>query len=342
MVGKRPTIKDVAELAGVSFKTVSRVINNQPGVSEEMKARVQEAIRELGYVVNYSARSLASGQRHAIGVVIPRFTDPRVLDLVYHIGDLTEKQKLPLIILNRPNVKDESGIQSFIGSGLLAALLLVAPRSIERYLPLIEALQIPTVVIESRVACEPEPDIGLPIPCIVSDNRGGARQGVEHLIALGHHRIAYVSGSNSSQNRLRLGGYRQALKEHDIRLRDEFILSGSWSWSSGYECASRAMELANPPTALFCANDNMALGSMCALKERGYSIPRDVSILGFDDIPAAQRSQPPLTTIRQQTKTMVGQAIDLLLRARDGETMESGIRVLSTKLIERDSCAPPP
>lgn len=342
MAGKRPTIKDVAELAGVSFKTVSRVINDQPGVSEEMKERVQAAIDELGYVVNYSARSLASGQRHAIGVVIPRFTDPRVLDLVYHIGDLTETHKLPLIILNRPDLRDESGVQSFIGSGLLAALLLVAPRSLDRYLPLIQSLQIPTAVIESRVEPEPGQEVDVPIPCIVSDNRGGAERGVECLIELGHRRIAYISGTSSSQSRLRLAGYRQALRNHGLAFRKDYVLAGGWTWSSGYECACQAVQLSEPPTALFCANDNMALGSMCALKERGYVVPEDMSILGFDDIPAARWSQPALSTVRQQTKAMVAQAIDLLLRARDGERVESGVRALKTELIERASCAPPP
>jgi DNA-binding LacI/PurR family transcriptional regulator len=149
MQTRRPTIKDVARRAGVSFKTVSRVLNEQSGVRDQVRVRVRQAIADLGYVVNYSARTLASNTNRTIGVVVSRITDPRVFDLLHHIGEVSEQYRVGIMILTRPSFSNEITLSSFVGHGMVGSLLLISPRSVEPYLPIVDALQIPTVVCES-------------------------------------------------------------------------------------------------------------------------------------------------------------------------------------------------
>jgi LacI family transcriptional regulator len=340
MSSKRPTIKDVARVAGVSFKTVSRVINEQPGVSDVVRERVRAAVAELGYVVNYSARSLVTGGTRTLGVVIPRMTDPHGLDLIAHIGSVCEQRQLDLIIVTRPAVADELSMSSFVGHGLAGALLFVAPRHMGRYLPFVRALHIPTVVIESMRVDEQGRLLPAAVPCVSSDHRGGAAEGVAYLCALGHRRVAFLGGSPSSQSRLRELGYRDALAERGMGLIPEYVRPGDWSWESGCAQMAALLALDAPPTAVFCASDNVALGAMRAVQRSGLRVPEDVSILGFDDITAAQHSDPSLSTIRQPSLRMVEIAIDLLERGLEGEELAAGNHLLPTSLVPRGSCAP--
>ncbi len=337
MAHKRPTIKDVASRAGVSFKTVSRVINGQRGVSAEVQARVRQAIAELGYVVNYSARSLAAGDSSVVGVVIPRMTDPRALDMIFHVGEIAERLDLGIIVLTRPMVDREMGFTQFIGHGIVGSLMVMGPRVVATYLPFVRALGIPTVVVEALM----EDTSQGAVPCIASDNYGGALAGVRYLCELGHRRIAYISGTDSNQNRMRYRGYVQALQEVGVEPEAGLVQEGRWTWQSGHEAARALCELPELPTAIFSANDTMALGAMAALQGQGLRIPEDISMLGFDDLYAAARSSPPLTTVRQPTSEMVERAFDLLLRARGGEEIPAENHVLPTELIVRSSCAPP-
>jgi LacI family transcriptional regulator len=337
MAHRRPTIKDVAQRAGVSFKTVSRVINEQRGVSDEVKERVRQAIAELGYVVNYSARSLAAGGSSVVGVVIPRLTDPRSLDLLAHVGEVAERLELGIIVLTRPILDSEIGFSQFIGHGIVGSLLLMSPRSVSAYLPFVRALDIPTVVVESLL----EDTSQGAVPCIASDNYGGALAATRYLCELGHRRIAFISGTDLSQNRLRHQGYLDALAEADIAPDASLVQAGRWNWQSGYEAARALIELEAPPTAIFCANDTMALGAILALRERGLRIPGDMSVMGFDDLPAAASSRPPLTTVRQPTTEMVERAFALLEGAKQGEPLPDENQVLPTELVIRASCGPP-
>lgn len=337
----RPTIKDVARRAGVSFKTVSRVINGQKGVRPEVRARVRAAIAELGYVVNYSARSLASGGSRTLGVIIPRITDPYTFQMIHHVGTVSEAAGLGVIILTRPSLTDELSISSFIGHGIVGSLLLVAPRSIEAYLPIIRTLGIPAAVMETQFLDEGDRPPALPIPCVASDNRRGAFQGVSYLADLGHTRIATITGGGAPQARLRLLGYHDALSAHGLAPVEGHIRHGKFTWESGYDQAVALLGADPTPTAIFCASDAMALGAVRACQDRGLSVPDDMSILGFDDIPEAATSSPPLTTVRQQAFEMARSAIHLLQRAMEGEDTPPGTHLFPTELVIRASCAPP-
>lgn len=329
-------------MADVSFKTVSRVINGQDGVRTETRERVLAAIADIGYVVNYSARSLAAGHNRTVGVVIPRITDPHTFHLAYHIGQLGEQCDCDVIILTSPSLADKDRVSSFIGHGIIGALLLIAPVSLEPYMPIIEALSLPAVMAETQFADEAGSPLSIPIPSVASDNRNGAREGVAHLIGLGHRRIGFIGGRDANQGRLRLMGYRDALRDGDISATPEYILPGSWTWDSGYAQAGRLLDLPQPPTAIFCANDNMALGAMRAIKERDLRVPEDISLLGFDDIPAAAMSDPPLSTVRQPAEEMMRLAFDLLVREMDDEHVPPRSYMLPTTLVVRSTCAPPP
>lgn len=342
MANCRPTIKDVARLAGVSFKTVSRVINGQEGVRDEVRARVRAAIAELGYVVNYSARSLASGRPRTIGVVIPRITDPHLFNLIYQIGEICERQGVSVIILAGPTLVDELSMSNFIGHGIVGALLLISPLGVDAYRPIANALDIPTVVMETLFLDDCGSAVQVGMPCVASDGRRGAYEAVEYLLDLGHRRIGFISGAFGGQGRLRLAGYRDALVDHGLPYDERLVLPGDWTWDAGYELAPHFLEMEEPPTAIFCANDLMALAAMRALHERGLQIPRDVSVLGFDDIPTAALSDPPLTTVRQLAPAMAQTAIDLLTRAMDGEDIPIENHLMSTVLMERASCGPVP
>ncbi len=341
MQTRRPTIKDVARQAGVSFKTVSRVINEQSGVRDQVRARVRHAIAELGYVVNYSARTLASSSNRTIGVVVSRITDPRVFDLLHHIGEVSEQYRVGIMILTRPSLSDEITLNSFVGHGMVGALLLISPRSIDPYLPIVDALQIPTVVCESAFVDSAGQPLDCGLSCIASDNRGGAYSGCRYLYDLGHRQIAYISGSDLGQNRLRFLGYCDALSAQNMRVVDEYVRPGDWSWESGYQQTCALLDLPRPPTAILCASDNMALGAIRAVTERGLRVPTDLSILGFDDIPAASNSAPPLSTIKQPAHAMVQMAIEALIRRMDGQQEPPGTTIMPTTLVERQSCAPP-
>lgn len=338
----RPTIKDVARHAGVSFKTVSRVINGQKGVREEVRARVRAAVAELGYVVNYSARALAAGRSRTLGVVIPRITDPYVFQMIHHVGSICEATGLGVIILTRPSLTDELSISNFVGHGIVGSLLLVAPHSIDAYLPIIRTLGIPAVMMESQFLGDPDRPPELPIPCVASDNRRGAYEGVSYLAVLGHRHIATVTGGGAPQARLRLQGYDDALAAHDLPRLKEHVRHGRFTWESGYDQAMALLDAQPAPTAIFGASDVMALGAMRACHDRGLRIPEDISILGFDDIPDAAASSPPLTTVRQQAFEMARSAIHLLQRAMEGESTPPLVHTLPTELVIRGSCAPPP
>jgi LacI family transcriptional regulator len=334
----RPTIKDVARVAGVSFKTVSRVINSQPGVSDATRQRVEAAIDALGYVVNHSARLLALGHSRTLGVVIPRLTDPHVFHLVQHLGEETESRGLQVIILTRHVFRDGRGIIKFVGHGIVGGLIFVSPATTPEMIDALERLSVPTVIIETVCVDERDQLCVLPVSCVASDSRQGACEGVEHLLQLGHRRIGYIAGMASSQSRLRLLGGYDALERHGLGRESMVVAKGDWTWDSGFQQAMRLVEHDDPPTAIFCANDNMALGAIRGLAERGMRVPEEVSILGFDDIPAASQNRPALTTIKQPTREMIRRAVDMLEEAMDGQEQAAQNELLPTRLVCRESC----
>ena len=332
------TIKDVARLSNVSIKTVSRVVNNAAEVSPETCQKVKQAIKELGYQPNTIARNLAYGKTNAVAVIIPHSAG-----YIFSHPFFTEVLR---------------GIAEVLSANNINLLLQVAQRKTP-YVDLYRQRQVDGMILMSIQLGDPNlkglaasgvPYIGT---CRIAENDDsshwvdadfvdGVEQSMDHLISLGHHRIALLLGPKSLvSDRLREQGYRNSLEKHNLTQVEEYILEGDFTSESGYALAVQAMKLPQPPSALICGDDMMAFGAVQALRELGYRVPEDVSVIGFDDINLARFSNPPLTTIRQDTykKGRIA-AENLLSLIRNEDKAVPTQCMLDTTLIIRNSTAP--
>jgi DNA-binding LacI/PurR family transcriptional regulator len=334
------TIKDVAKLSGVSIKTVSRVVNNLSEVSPETRQKVQQAISTLGYQPNTMARSLVKGRTNTVGVIIPHSAE-----YIFDHPFFTEVLR---------------GIAEVLSANSYNLLLFLAYDKIP-YAQLYYQRQVDGLILMSIPAGDANlrgiHESGVPFVCtcrLTEDDRitnvvdadftDGVEQGMEHLISLGHRRIALLPGPMSLISvQLRRRGYQNALGKHGILELDGYILEGEFSSESGHALAIKAMQQPNPPTALVCGDDLIAFGAIQALKELGYRVPEDVSVIGFDDINLARFSSPPLTTIRQDTYRKGRIAAECLVMLMHNNNMLPPQQIiLNTALVIRTSTATAP
>ncbi|GAA2361311.1 LacI family transcriptional regulator [Catellatospora methionotrophica] len=326
-------MNDVARLAGVSHQTVSRVLNNHPSVRDETRERVLVAVKQLNYRPNALARGLAGRRSRVIGVVSfdtilygPAATLLGVERAARHAG-----YGISIVALEK---LDRAGVteavnrlteQSVAGVVIIAPLLTAAAAA--HSLP----TGVPAVVVESDIAGD--------LPTISVDQVAGARLAVEHLLALGHETVWHLTGPRDwLEARDRVDGWRQALEAAGRRVPAAIV--GDWSPRSGYEAGHR---IGPDVTAVFCANDQQALGMLRALHERGLRVPEDVSVVGFDDIPEAEYLSPPLTTVRQDFDEVGRRCLAALLDLLDAhDTLDAPPhpRVAPTLMV-RASSGPP-
>ncbi|MDI1461392.1 LacI family DNA-binding transcriptional regulator [Catellatospora sp. KI3] len=326
---------DVARLAGVSHQTVSRVLNNHPSVREETRERVLRAVAQLNYRPNALARGLAGRRSRVIGVVSfdtilygPAATllgvERAARQAGYGISIVTLEQ------LDRAGVAaavDALTDQSVAGVVLIAPLMTAA--AAVNSLP----TGVPAIVVEADAAGE--------LPTVSVDQVAGARLAVQHLLDLGHETVWHLSGPRDwVEARDRVDGWRQTLEAADRRVPP--VITGDWSPRSGYE-AGRQLAARPDVTAVFCANDQQALGLLRALHEHGIRVPEDVSVVGFDDIPEAEYLSPPLTTVRQDFDEVGRRCMAALLALLDAdEPVAAGHpRVAPTLVVRASSAAPP-
>lgn len=335
------TIRDVARLARVSVATVSAVINNKDVVSAELKRRVQEATVALDYHPDHLARSLRARQSHTIGMVIPDITNPFFTDVMGGVEDVARKNGYSIIICNADeNPVQERRCLSNLFSQRVDGVLL-APTDMYAAEDRLTQRRFPIVFFD-RVPP------GFKGGAVTTDNFGAAYEATHHLIELGHCRIAIITGRlDLSNGRDRLEGFRKAMQEAHVPIRDEYVAHGDFRLESGYRCAMELMQLAAPPTAIFSCNNKMTLGLMRALAELSIACPQRVSVLGFDDFDWSAAFNPRLTTVAQCTYEMGKRAMELLLKKmrRSDEGSDPGeekVVVLKAELRVRDSTAPPP
>jgi DNA-binding LacI/PurR family transcriptional regulator len=337
----RPTLEAVAERAGVSRATVSRVVNGGDGVREPLVQRVRRAVEELGYVPNQAARSLVTKRHDAVAVVIAEpetrvFADPFFALQLRGISKELTAHDNQLVLLLTEGRDDHARVARYLAGGHVDGALVFSLHLDDPLPGLIQGAGVPTVF-----GGRPGWSDGARGPLYVdSDNRGGARTAVRHLAGLGRSRIAHITGPLDQTSAVdRLDGFRDVLGDVDPGL----VVEGDFTPAGGEQAMRQLLDRRPDLDALFAANDLTASGALRVLRERGRRVPEDVAVIGFDDmLPVAEQTDPPLTTIRQDTEEMGRlMARRLLLRGRSrgagsGQAEASGM-ILPTTLIRRAS-----
>jgi LacI family transcriptional regulator len=330
------TIIDVAAEAGVSYGTVSRVINNDVHVKEETRQRVLNAMQKLGFVANRQARSLAGGRANSIGVLVPDLGTAYIGEIMRGIDAELSLTDLDLILYttHRTASKEASYVAN-LAQGMVDGLLLVLPRRPVDFIGTLTKRKFPFILIDHQGTGQDCPSVG-------AANWQGGYDATEYLIKLGHERIGFITGwMDLGCATDRLGGYRSALRTYHIPEAPELVFEGTFFQPDGFAGASAMLDLPEPPTAIFASNDMMAMGVMDAVRDRGLRVPEDVSVLGFDDIPQASLVRPALTTISQPLEKMGRVATQLLLELLQHPDRQVQRIELPTHLVVRDSCCPP-
>jgi len=330
---QRVTIIDVAREADVSFATVSRVINGKGYVSAQTRERVLQAMTKTGYVVNRQARALAGGRHQVIGLLVPELDTSYVGEILRGIDEELAAASYDLMLYTTHRRKTREPIfVSSLTNGMTDGLLMILPMDPAAYVNNIRRRDFPFVLIDHEGLDDKGPSVG-------ATNRHGAHQAMEHLLSLGHRRIGFITGNLEMDCAIeRLAGYRQALEARGIPYDESLVREGNFHKPLAYQLTRELLGLPDPPTAIFAANDVSAFGVMDAVRDLGLRIPDDVSVIGFDDIPDAQTSNPPLTTIRQPMREMGKRATRMLLEFIANPDREIERIELPTELVVRSTC----
>ena len=324
--------KEIAAQAGVSQATVSRVINNQPNVREETRRRVLEVIDELGYVPDASARSLVTQRTTKIGLVVSDIVNPFYPELVESVEAFARDSGYAVLLCNTqrdPSI-DEVYARFLIEQRVAGVLFTsVTPQSTA---PLQFSQASIPVVFTNRYLRD------LPVPSVLTDNVGGAYMMTEYLIGLGHSRIAFIRGlpdTTTSQDREE--GYRRCLADHGLMIDQTLQEQGDYTRKAAYEATVRLLHASPPPTAIFCANDYMAFGTLDAAFKLGFRVPEDISVAGFDNIELSSLQTIGLTTVEQPIAEMAHRAMEILLELIEGQAVpyEPWVEVYEPRLVVR-------
>lgn len=327
---RSPSIYDVAVRAGVSHQTVSRVLNGSARIRAETRERVLAAIQELGYRRNAAAQQLATNRSRTIGVLAPAAPDFGPVSTMYAVERAAREAGYhALVTSSEPDPVSVQDALDFLLGRAIEALAVIAPY--RSTLDAVAALdqRLPVVVLQTGEAAGGD--------VVAVDQREGARLVVEHLVELGHERIQHLAGPpDFIEARLRREGFAAEIARHG--LAELPVLDGEWSVEAGYLAAQR---LDPSATAVFCASDQMALGLIHALSERGRDVPADVSVTGFDDVPEAAHLRPPLTTVHQDFAAVGDRAVASLVARLEGRAVPAAAAI-APRLVVRGSTARPP
>ena len=338
----RVTIYDVADAAGVAISTVSRVLNGSPEVSENTRKRVQSAIEALRFQPQRTARSLAQQSTTAIAVAMPSSTSSFYVEILKGVKDALRERDIDLLLCNLGSGHPYATLQRFLDRGAVDGLLLVSLPIAGELSERLGWMNAPVVLIGTQIE-----DAGDDAPVFDTfwwDDAAGAKRATEHLIGLGHTRIGLLSSHAWSYNAApRIDGYRAALAEAGIAYDPELVVTGQTAKHAGYseEAGAEAMEellaLADPPTAVFAASDVQAFGAWSFARDHGIRIPRDLSVVGYDNIKASRYLD--LTTVDQQMKAVGAKATARLLERMASPGGERAVEEIETPLVIRSSTA---
>jgi len=333
--GSRPaTIEDVAKLAGVSIATVSRALRSPEKVAESTRKKVTAAIARTGYTANAMAQNLRMQRSQMVLVLASAIADPNFAGILTGLEKAANDRGYGVLIGNTEGATGlEQNYLRFLSTGMADGLILLTG-----HIPVAGEPQTPLTALPPIVATERPVDRG-DISYVGVDDVASAKMATEYLISLGHRRIVFISGGPADvRSDLRHSGYQKGLMESAVSLRD-WRLEGDGSAESGRAAVERLFIKDDLPTAFFCFNDNTAIGVISALQMRGYRVPEDFSVLGFDDIPFANNFTPGLTTIRQPRQHIGEKAMSLLLDRLANRTLSVQTHLLHGDLIVRESCA---
>lgn len=300
------TIKDVAREAGVSVATVSRVLNGSGPVSEQTGQRIREVAGRLRYVPHGGARSLITRKTHTLGVLLPDLYGEFFSEVIRGMDDTAQHHGFHLLI-SRAHA-DRHGIETAMRAmrGRVDGVVAMSPDFDAQSLLDVPAM-LPVVLL-----CSAHHGDGA--DSLTIDNQGGTKAIVSHLVALGHTRIAIIKGASRNYDAAeRLRGYRAALRQAGITADPSLSAEGGFTEAGGYAAAVELLKLSSRPTAIFAANDSMAIGALSALRESGVRVPEDIAVAGFDDIPLARYMDPPLSTVRVPMHDLGARAVEMLL-----------------------------
>jgi DNA-binding LacI/PurR family transcriptional regulator len=324
------TIIDVAKLSGVSTQTVSRVINNHPYVSNETRIKVEDAIRKLGYRPNLAARALSNGKTNTLGVVSWDTTLYGPASTIHAVQTVARDHGFnislyPIRDLTLENLESAIDEMKYIN---VDGFLLNLPLEIELESLKARFSEIKTLLIENENA------VGL--PTVNVDQYKGAKLAVDHLVEMGHEHIAHIAGpSEWFDARNRMKGWKDSLIAN--ALSHQVVVSGDWSARSGYEAMRKILKNSKRTTAVFAANDAMALGALKYLYENDVNIPNDLSLIGFDDIPEAQYFVPGLSTVQQDFEELGRKAIEMLVDFIKNDVAPPAMTLIEPKMMKRQS-----
>ncbi len=330
------TIQEVADLAQVSPKTVSRVINNEPRVRSDTRARILEAIDKLNYRPNLNARGLASNRSFLIGLFCDRPGD-YLSEFQSGAVERCRESSLHLMVepwdVQSPNIEKE--IDTLIGQLRLEGVILLPPLSDHPIvLGKLQEAAIPIVRIAPKYNLSATPSIGI-------DDYAAARQVTAHLLDLGHRRIGFMLGRpEHGATEQRYLGFIDEMRAHEVAVDFDLVQTGNFLFSDGLQCAERMLSVASPPTAIFASNDDMAAAVISMARKFGLDLPSRLSVAGFDDAPIATMLWPELTTVRQPVSAMARLAADLIIRLeprRNGWPERIPRHLLKHELIVRSS-----
>ncbi len=325
------SIKDIARAAGVSHSTVSRALAHSPLVREETRKRIQQLAVEMGYSPNIAARSLVTKRTWTLGLVVTTIADPFVAEVVRGIEETALDQGYGVILCqsNAEPVREIAAVRA-LREKRVDAVIVSASRVGDLYLPLLEEIQVPIVLVDNEQSSSS-------VHYVLSDDLQGGRAATEYLLSLGHRRIGYITGpmeNKSSENRLR--GYQEALRAAGVDPDASWVGPGNGRLHGGEKGLLTLLTLSPPLTAVFCYNDVTALGALRYARQRGLRVPEDLSLIGFDDIAFAAYMEPPLTTIAQQKYEMGRLVATMALELIAGHDVQDII--LPTRLVIRESC----
>jgi LacI family transcriptional regulator len=329
----RVTIRDVAREAEVSVATVSRVLNESGPVSPETRQRVREVACRLRYSPSNAARSLITSRSATLGVLLPDLYGDFFSEIIRGIDQAAQLSGFHLLVSGSHNARSEIEASLRAMRGRVDGLIVMSPEIDAHTLVNNLPEHLPVVLLDCWVEGDAFDSVNI-------DNFGGAYTMVRHLAGLGHRRIATITGAPRNHDAAeRLRGYRTALDDVGLGWSERWEVVGDFTESGGYQAAAALLARGEPPTAIFAANDSMAIGALSALREAGHQVPEDVALAGFDDIPTARYVHPPLSSVRVNISQLGVRATTILLRAVSDQNQHVRRQVtLPTSIVIRASC----